>query len=509
MIGRKFYRLGLLCIVLAMHLACLGAPATVVQPQPSLTPAPSAPAPTLPASEDVSGHYAAMRPEHQDDIDDFKDGTRYWMDLTLVDNPVRVTGLERVRYVNTSRDTLSSIVFRVYPNFLAGKAILTVSEVSTGGRVVQPEWADGASVLRVPLADALQPGQSVEVALQFVLELAPNIEINYGRLGELDGMIVLSAFFPLLSVYEQGRWWSAQPSPQGDPAYSEVALFDVTLTAPTELKVAGTGVTLASTDQDNGMTRHTIVTGPVRDFSLALSRDFERLSAARNGVTVNVWSAPGNGAADLYALEKTLIALSLFDAQFGAYPLAELDVVEAPISAGGIEYPGLVYLAGGLWSNEGGYFEAVLAHEVSHQWWYSTVGNDQVSQPWVDEALANYSVEVYYREAYGEEAGRSVRDQYQAALDRYLVDGATQMPVGLPVSAYSGSQYGIFVYDTGSLLYSHLREEYGSPRLRDFLRACYAQYRYRTMRTEDLRRMVAEFFGADAQSFFDQWVYGG
>lgn len=504
MIGKQLYRLGLLCIVLAMHLACLGAPA-MSQPQPSPTP----PAVALPTSEDVAGHYVAMRSDYQDDVGDLKDGIRYWMDLTLVDNPVQVTGFEHVRYVNTSQDALSAIVFRVYPNSLAGKAILTISEVSIGEKAVQPEWADGDSVLRVPLAAALQPGESIEMSLQFVLELTSDLEINYGRLGDLDGVIVLSAFFPLLSVYEQGKWWSAQPSPQGDPAYSEVALFNVTLTAPTDLKVASTGVTLTSVDQDNDMTRRAIVTGPVRDFSLALSRDFECLSAARNGVTVNIWSAPGDGKADQFALEKTLIALSLFDAQYGAYPLAEFDVVEAPISAGGIEYPGLVYLASGLWSEDSDYFEVVLAHEISHQWWYSTVGNDQVNQPWVDESLANYSVEVYYREAYGEEAGRSIRDHYQAALDGYLVDGATQMPVGLPVSAYNGSQYGIFVYDTGALLYSHLREDYGSARLHDFLRACYAQYRYRIMRAEDLRRMVAEFFGADAQRFFDQWVYGG
>ena len=83
------------------------------------------------------------------------------------------------------------------------------------------------------------------------------------------------------------------------------------------------------------------------------------------------------------------------------------------------------------------------------------------------------------------------------------------MPVGLPVSAYSENQYGTFVYNTGSLFYSHLREDYGSSRVQEFLRSCYAQYRYRIIHTEDLRRMVAEFFGADAQVLFDQWVYGG
>ena len=28
----------------------------------------------------------------------------------------------------------------------------------------------------------------------------------------------------------------------------------------------------------------------------------------------------------------------------------------------------------------------VVAHEVGHQWFYNLVGNDQVDQPWLDEA---------------------------------------------------------------------------------------------------------------------------
>ncbi len=33
---------------------------------------------------------------------------------------------------------------------------------------------------------------------------------------------------------------------------------------------------------------------------------------------------------------------------------------------------------------------------MSHQWFYGLVGNDQVSEPWLDEALAQYSSYLYY-----------------------------------------------------------------------------------------------------------------
>ena len=35
--------------------------------------------------------------------------------------------------------------------------------------------------------------------------------------------------------------------------------------------------------------------------------------------------------------------------------------------------------------------EIVVAHEVAHQWWYSLVGNDQIDEPWLDEAFAQFT----------------------------------------------------------------------------------------------------------------------
>jgi hypothetical protein len=33
----------------------------------------------------------------------------------------------------------------------------------------------------------------------------------------------------------------------------------------------------------------------------------------------------------------------------------------------------------------------LISHEVAHQWWYGVVGNDQMLEPWLDEAFAQYS----------------------------------------------------------------------------------------------------------------------
>jgi len=71
---------------------------------------------------------------------------------------------------------------------------------------------------------------------------------------------------------------------------------------------------------------------------------------------------------------------------YGPYGRPEVDLVEGPgeVARGGIamEYPELV-----LTPAE----PTAIAHELAHQWFYSIVGDDQWSEPWLDESFAEFS----------------------------------------------------------------------------------------------------------------------
>ena len=51
------------------------------------------------------------------------------------------------------------------------------------------------------------------------------------------------------------------------------------------------------------------------------------------------------------------------------------------------------------------WLEYVTVHETAHQWWYGVVGNDQIDEPWLDEALTEYSTILYYGHRYGKRYG--------------------------------------------------------------------------------------------------------
>jgi aminopeptidase N len=73
-----------------------------------------------------------------------------------------------------------------------------------------------------------------------------------------------------------------------------------------------------------------------------------------------------------------------------------------------MEYSGLISMSGHAYRAYDGSPVSLLVdltvHEIAHQWWYSAVGNDQVHDPWLDEAFAKYSELLFYERYYPEYA---------------------------------------------------------------------------------------------------------
>jgi aminopeptidase N len=73
---------------------------------------------------------------------------------------------------------------------------------------------------------------------------------------------------------------------------------------------------------------------------------------------------------------------------FGAFPYPEVDVVVGNFTRfGGMEYPTLVMQDPSV---------GVLVHELAHQWWFGIVGDDEYTEPWLDEAFASYATDRYF-----------------------------------------------------------------------------------------------------------------
>ena len=68
--------------------------------------------------------------------------------------------------------------------------------------------------------------------------------------------------------------------------------------------------------------------------------------------------------------------------------------------------------------------EWTVAHVVAHQWWGTAVGNDPSREPVLDEALANWSALLYYREVHGEKKAEvALEEQLRGVYKLYRTFG--------------------------------------------------------------------------------------
>jgi hypothetical protein len=445
----------------------------------------------------------------------------YHIDLHIADDYLQLAGHEEVLYTNRENTALDVIYFQIFPNISGGK--VTVSAVEVDDQIVDliyeyPDEDGHPSVFQVPLPEALEPGEQVGIEMDFVVEVPQEMGGNYGLFGYFDDVLVLDVFYPVIPVYDDEGWNVAAPSPNGDLTYFDASFYVVQVTAPADAVVVASGIAVEHEYVDNQQTL-TIAAGPARDFYLAASEAYLVISDTVGETTVNSYALTKYKAHAELALRFAVQALESFNKRFGPYPYTEFDVVSTPMRASGIEYPGLVGISLKLYDPKAEVWglpsrivlESVIAHEVAHQWFYNVVGNDQVDEPWLDEALVQYITGLYYVDVQGQPGARRYRESWVGSWDR--VEQA-EIPIGLPSRMYSEEAYSPIVYGRGPLFITALAETMGQATFDAFLRDYYQAHQW-DIGTGDAFRQLAEEHcrtytedDCDLTTLFETWVYG-
>ncbi len=315
---------------------------------------------------------------------------------------------------------LDTLVFRAVANSLGAQ---TLGAVTVDGQPVAP--ALSGSVLELPLPQPLAPGASVLVEMRFSLAVPP----GDGRLSVTPRALVLGYWFPVLAVH-RGDWDRRPFVDVGDATFSEVADFDLTVTTSTPAQVLATGERV----EQAGL-RWRFVAAGVRDVAVTISPEFV-VRRATVGSTVLEVAAFGDERAAYY-LTRGSEFLRWAGARLGPYPYPTLVVADAdlPATFGGLEYPALILLSRAYTTGtnpEGSSLDSLYLHELLHQWFFSLVGNDQIADPWLDEAFVTYLTYRFYRETQpGAAAGvydRTMAGGGSVPVDSGVYDFASDIP---------------------------------------------------------------------------------
>lgn len=473
--------------LLILLLSCL--PLTP-SPSPTLTISAPRPLPT------------AMPPDPPPPPDTLSLAPRYVIALTVDIAHSRVTGEQQVLYANTEGVPLHDLYLRLFPNTPGYGGEMRVGSIRLNGKPASPEVRLGGSALRLLLNPPLAPMEAVTLSMAFTATVPLTDGVDYAQFAYVRGVMALPEVYPLIPVYDD-EGWNVEIAPEyGDAVYSDVAFYQVDVTAPPTMTLIASG-----TCAGRGAGRRSCQAGPVRDFVLILGDDYQVASRIAEGVVVNSYFYSDHREGGEQGLRIAVDALTLYSRLFGPYPYGELDVVETPTRAGGIEYPTLVVISDRLYTGHPR-LEWVVAHEVAHQWWYGVVGSDQVDEPWLDEALTQYTTLLYHEFLYGAEtAAEILKDDFQATYNR-LVEEGNDMPAGLPVAAYPRDLYGPVVYRKGALYFHALRQRVGDEGFFAILRTYYRRHHYGIATPESFLETVKVVTGSEHRDLWERWILG-
>jgi hypothetical protein len=480
---------------------------------------------TLPAQDSqrqaqdyLAGQEPALLLSALSDLPDLSRVPRYTIDLAVDPEQLTYQGQLHLDYTNQEDVPLDELYFRLLPNGDAafGNGELVVDQVSLDGSQLEHILSLDDSVMRLGLPGPVSPGESTSIEMSFSGKIPGNLDGNeiasgYGIFNAAAGVISLSGWFPMLAVYDQDGWNLDPVSSIGDSVFSDIAFYDVAITIPDDMTLAATGVQTGRT-RESGTQTLKYASGPVRDFYLVMSDQFQQKSNRVEDVTVTLYTLPGHRQADREALSLASASLETFNQAFGEYPYRELDLVGVPLRyATGVEFPGIILIRDDEFEDPADpTFQVVITHEVAHQWWYNLVGSDVFDHPWQDEALVTYSSMLPF-ESSGNQAMVDGLNQYW--LDNYqnVVDKNGEERVTESLAYFEGSTepgtYGGIVYSRGALFFAALRQEIGDEAFFQALQEYLQAYRYQVAYPQDLLGAFERAAGRSLGDFYNKWLY--
>lgn len=381
---------------------------------------------------------------------------------------------------------LPQFVKKAYPSGVRyGKLEMNKVEV-TGQKIT---YKTVGTRLQIGLQEEWKPREKIEIVLQWTATV-PEI---YHRVGMKEGAYWFGNALPILAVYNN-KWKVYDYEVVGDPFFSEVADYTVEIITPATYHVFATGDETDMLEQNLRTTR--IEAKQVREFAFAVSPNHQVQSAeTKDGKKVKIYYRYADESQVKATLKKAVGMLEYMEQRVGAYPYPEIDIFENEMFITGMEYPGIVFIQSKRLNSPTG--DQTVLHEIAHQWFYNIVGNDQISEPWLDEGMATYFTDEFLK--------KGQLEKYYAAELKSLNNKNPGLRIQ-EVQAYDDwSTYWRGNYRKSSLMIFTVRQKLGEDAFAQFLKDYVKAYQYDIVTTEEFIQFTGQYTNEDLTEFFDEW----
>ena len=505
------------------------------------------------------------------DADYWQQDVHYKIHAQLDDEANTVSGHDTLHYYNNSPDTLNEVYFHLYQNAFQPGSYYHLYNLANNrkpsygpyeqqklGTIVRNLKMNGIeaktqldnTILRVELPEPVKPGDSCTFTMRFKTffdnaDLRRRMKMyKHHGVKHFNGVL----WYPRIAVYDHKVGWQTDQH-LGKEFYGEFGTFDVQLTLPREYIVQGTGTLVNKSEalpdelleliaienyddatnaevkdqldeyyaaQDSLQTWQYHAEN-VHDFAFTTDPSYRMGVTRTRGIRCVALVQAHKAKNWLEVSDFTAEVVNTYEEQFGPYPYPKVVVADA---RDGMEYP-MVTLCGGTTPDNYG----LIAHEVGHMWFHSTVGTNEAYRAAMDEGFtqmltvqglnaaagkyhATPNRDNWYRRAFTD----SITNRDENVYAWYLTKAIQGDDARLNVHSHKydaetghGGGYRQVYYKMATMLYN-LEYVLGEERFTRAMKQYFREWRIAHPYMEDFRQSIAEYSGVDLTWFFDQWL---
>ncbi|MGW4290346.1 M1 family metallopeptidase [Streptomyces sp. NPDC004673] len=286
---------------------------------------------------------------------------------------------------------------------------------------------------------------------------------------------------------------------------SDKATYDTTVTVPKDedgypYDVISNGELIAEEDEGTTVTRHCRTEEPMASYLAHVSVGYFEIHKGwtDDDVPVHVAIDPDEAeeSADVADLVPEIVDWA--GQRFGPYPFSSTGAIVDHL-------PGLGYA---LETQTKPYFaeapdEALLVHELAHQWFGDSVTPREWKDMWLSEGLATYA-EWLWEEERGNRSTAEIFEDFYDGTDAES-EGIWAFPPADPPSA--GRVSDPPVYGRGAMVVHKVRRAVGDKTFFDILRTWTRQHRHGNADTGQFIALCESKSGKDLTALFDTWLF--
>ncbi|TPV96051.1 MAG: M1 family metallopeptidase [Myxococcales bacterium FL481] len=475
---------------------------------------------------------------------------RYRIDARLDPDTRTISARERVEWRNPSERTIESLPVHLYLNafshagstWFAGVPALrgasyeryldahpdlwgridivsaTRGEAALDVRPIQPN--DGnpfdRSLAEIRLDRPLPPGETLTLDLEFTAKLP----VPMARTGGFGDYFHVAQWFPKVGAWDPAgkrgvasSRWGARQFHGPTEFYANFADYDVTVEVPSGWAVVGTGEAQPIGTDESGWSRTRFTQDAVHDFawvaSNAIHVETHPFTPKGGGGEVAIsYVVPTGREGQVERMRAiTETSFDVLGARVGPYPYSTMKIVEPPMSAlgsSGMEYPTLVT---GLpsdplldWPQLGTRMsETTIAHEITHNYFYGLVANDEQQEAFLDEGFTSYwEAEIVATASRGTDdwatvfsLPRHLQDGSQRGFSRQL-DRVREPILRRPAYLYYPATHTTQIYMRSAATLLTAANRFGQAPVDRLFAAYFARWRFRHPTSEDFFTLVDE-----------------